>query len=168
MPYLLFIENKSMVYTYLKLFHILAVVVFLGNIIATIFWLHYSVRSKDENYLQHTLRGIKKTDRWFTLPSVIILFIGGLGAAMHGKLPIFGTGWILWSIVLLLVSGFAFSAKLAPIQRKMLKITEIRSDKPLFDDPGFTKLLNQWNLWAFIALITPVIAFVMMVLRHPA
>lgn len=157
-----------MVYTFLKFLHILAVVVFLGNIITAMFWMHFAAKSRDLAVIRHTIRGVIKADRYFTIPGVSVLFIMGLGAAMHGKVPIFETGWILWSLILLLVSGFAFSAVLAPLQRKMLRFVEEGEKTASFNWAEFGKLLSRWDLWGLIATLTPLAAFVMMVFRVPA
>jgi len=106
-----------MVYLYLKLFHVLFVIMFFGNIIVGIFWKMYAQKTKDPDKIAFTFKGIIKADKIFTMPGVIGLTIFGLGAAIYYDFPILGTGWILWSIILLIVSGLAFMGKLIPLLR---------------------------------------------------
>ena len=89
MPYLAF-----------KALHIVAVVVFLGNIITGIYWKRHADRTRDARLIAHTLEGINGSDRVFTIPGVVVIVIGGFGAAIVGGLPLLRTGWILWSLVL--------------------------------------------------------------------
>src|SRR2546425_958619 len=108
-----------MLYLGLKVLHLVAVVMFLGNITTGIFWKEHADRSRDPRIIAHALAGIIRSDRLFTIPGVIAIVIGGFGAAMTGHLPILRTGWILWSIVLFSLSGAAFGARVAPLQRRM-------------------------------------------------
>lgn len=147
----------------LRVLHLLAVVIFLGNITIGIFWMHFAAKSKDFKFISQTVKGIIRADRIFTLPSAALLLIAGLGSAMHQKMSIFGTGWILGSLIMFAISGFAFSAKLAPIQRKIYTYTS--GDKPEWNE--FSRMLKLWNFWGLVALITPLLAFLMMILKFP-
>src|SRR4030095_14039718 len=98
-------------YTYFKLIHLVAVTIFLGNIITGLFWMHMAVNTKDLKIISHTMKGIIKADRYFTIPGVIIITAGGFMAAIYGHFPILQTGWIFWSIVLFTISGLAFAFK---------------------------------------------------------
>jgi len=106
-----------MVYLYLKLFHVLFVIMFFGNIIVGIFWKMYAQKTKDPDKIAFTFKGIIKADKVFTMPGVIGLTIFGLGAATYYGFPLLGTGWILWSIILVIISGLAFMGKLIPLLR---------------------------------------------------
>jgi uncharacterized membrane protein len=101
------------VYLALKTLHILAVVLFLGNIITGVFWKIHGDRTGDPRVMAHTLDGIIRSDRWFTIPGVLLIIVFGLGAAMVAGLPILGTGWIWQSLILFGVSGIAFMAQVA-------------------------------------------------------
>ena len=101
-----------------KLLHVAAVVIFLGNISTGIFWAARAHRTRDLRLIASTFEGVIRSDRWFTIPGVIGIIAGGVGAAMSGGVPILGTGWILWSIVLFAISGLAYGM-VAPLQRKI-------------------------------------------------
>jgi len=151
-----------MVYLFLKLFHVLFVVMFLGNITVGVFWKMFAQKSKDPDKIAFTFKGIIKADRIFTLPGVIGITIFGIGGAVHGGLPILGTGWILWSIILFVISGAAFMAKVVPLQKK---IAALASDKEKFNWDEYHKLAKQWDFWGFVALLTPILATVLMILK---
>jgi len=135
---------------------------FLGNITVGIFWKMFAQKSKDPDKIAFTFKGIIKADRIFTMPGVIGIILFGIAGAVHGGYPILGTGWILWSIILFIISGIAFMAKLAPLQKQ---IAALASDKEKFNWDEYHKLAKQWDFWGLIALVTPFIAVLLMILK---
>jgi len=154
-------------YFYYKLIHVFAVVIFLGNIITGLYWMRIAVKTKELKIISHTMRGIIKADRYFTIPGIIIITTFGIMAAISAQFPIFHTGWIVWSIILFSISGIVFSIKVAPLQRKIYHLTSNKNGSPDFDWKNFDKIYFQWDVWGLIALVTPLIAFVMMILKIP-
>jgi uncharacterized membrane protein len=120
----------EMVYLYLKILHVLFVILFLGNITVGVFWKMFAQKTKDPDKIVFTFKGIIKADRIFTMPGVIGITLFGIGGAIHGGLPILGTSWILWSIILFIISGIAFMAKLVPLRKQ---IATLSSDKENFN-----------------------------------
>lgn len=153
-------------YLFLKLLHIFAVVLFLGNIIIGVFWKAIADKTRDPRIMAFTMDGIIRADRWFTVPGVILILIAGFGAAGIGRLPMIRTPWIFWSIVLFTISGIAFMAWLVPIQKKLRAVaTAGAEDASKMDWASYGKLSSQWKIWGLIALITPLIALVLMVMK---
>lgn len=158
-----------MVYNYLKLIHLISVMLFLGNIITGLFWMNIATRTKDLKLINFVIKGIIKSDRIFTIPGVIIITTGGFMGAIYGRLPILGTGWIFWSIIMFSISGLAFMFKVAPLQRKLYNLTlNTTNVTNQFDWGKFKKIYKEWDIWGIIATLTPLAAFVMMVLKKPA
>lgn len=151
-----------MAYSFIKLIHIIFVIIFLGNITIGLFWKMIAEKTKDPDKIAFAFRGIIKADRYFTMPGVIIITLFGVGLAMHAKLPILGTGWILWSIILFMISGIVFMAKLVPLQKKLAALA---SDKEKFSWDEYHKLSKQWDFWGYVALLTPWIAVILMVFK---
>jgi uncharacterized membrane protein len=156
-----------MAYIYLKLFHIIAVIIFLGNIFTGLFWMHVAVKSKDLKIISHTVKSVIKSDRLFTMPGVILLTTFGIIAAIKSHIPFLSTGWILWSIILFSISGIVFGAKVAPLQKKIMHLTVNQNSTRDFDWNNFNKVYLAWEIWGFIALITPFAALVLMILKIP-
>ncbi len=152
-------------YLTLKLLHIGAVIWFLGNIITGLFWKLHADRTKDPKFIVHTFEGIIRSDRLFTLPGVLVIVLAGVGAAMLGKIPLLSTGWLFWSIVLFTVSGLVFMMKLAPLQKQIVAFASMNSIQEAFDWQKYRSLSRAWELWGFVALITPILAMVLMVLK---
>ncbi len=151
-----------MIYNIWKLLHVLFVIIFLGNITLSIFWKMQADKSKDRLRIAYTFKNIIKADRIFTMPSVTFLIIFGMGAAMTRNYSLIETSWIFWSIILIIISAYAFMTKVVPIQKKILALAN-NEDKFSFDEYG--KLSKKWNIWGTVAVITPYIAVLFMVLK---
>lgn len=152
-----------MTYLLLKLVHVVAVILFLGNITTGIFWKAHADRMADPRIIAHALAGIIRSDRFFTIPGVVAIIVAGVAAALVGGYPILGTGWILWAIILFTVSGLAFMFQVAPLQVRLLEVASANE----FDQERYRALSRRWGFWGFISLITPLAALVLMVLKRP-
>lgn len=152
-------------YLALKLAHVFAVVIFLGNIITGLFWKAHADRTRDPRFIAHTFSGIIRSDRWFTIPGVIGIVVLGVAAAIVGRFPMLGTGWIFWSIVLFTVSGLSFGLRVAPLQRELLSLAQAGIDAEGIDWSRYRHLSRRWEAWGAFALLTPLLAMALMVLK---
>ena len=153
-------------YALLKLIHVFAVIIFLGNIITGLFWMRIADKTNNLSIISFTIKGIITSDKLFTIPGVIIITIGGLSAAIHGGIPLLKTGWIFWSLVLFYFSGLIFSWKLAPLQNKIYQLIK-NTNADNFNKVLYNSYLKQWEKWGLFAVLTPLCALVMMVLKIP-
>lgn len=153
-----------MSYLVLKTLHILFVIAFVGNITTGLFWARRAMRERDPRRVADTFDGIIQSDRVFTIPGVIGIVVTGIIAAVMGGLPILGTGWIFWPIVLFTISGIVFGAWVVPLQRR---IRELASSDSSSDSRWATieALFRRWEFWGALALLTPVAAAVIMVFK---
>lgn len=149
-----------------KLVHIIGVVIFLGNITTGLYWAWFANRQGEFATIGNTFAGIIKSDRWFTMPGVYAILIGGVGAAITGEIPILRTGWVLWPSILFAVSGIVFALFVAPLQKKIQRFV---TDVPKSDESWETYcgLYRRWEIWGLVAWTAPVIALVIMVLKLP-
>jgi uncharacterized membrane protein len=150
-----------MTYLLLKLLHIAAVVAFLGNITTGLFWHRHAARTRDPKLLGFTVDGIIRSDRIFTTPGVVVIVAGGFALALNAHFPILGTGWILWALILFSVSGLAFMFRVAPLQRQLRSYAQSAN----FDYAKYHALAVRWERWGLVALLTPLAALVLMVLK---
>jgi uncharacterized membrane protein len=153
-------------YPLYKLIHVFAVIVFMGNIYTGLFWMNRANKTRDLSIINHTMKNVILSDKYFTIPGVIIILVGGFGAALQNHLPLLKLGWIFYPIVLFSISGIAFSWKVAPLQKKIATVTKDKHDD--FDWVNYRKLYREWDMWGLVAIITPLIALAMMVLKLPA
>jgi len=152
-------------YLALKAVHVLAVALFLGNITTGIFWKAHADRTRDARIIAHMLDGIIGSDRLFTLPGVLLIVLAGFGAAGIGHLPLLRTGWIFWAIVLFTISGLAFMFQVAPLQRKLSALMHAGAQSGTPDWDAYHALSRRWEFWGAVALLTPLAALVLMVLK---
>ena len=150
-------------YLAMKTLHVLAVVLFLGNIITGLFWKAHGDRTADPRIISHTLQGIIRSDRWFTVPGVLLIIAFGVAAAVIGRLPLLGTGWIRYSVILFGVSGLAFMLQVAPLQRRLLALALVGVGGEPWDEAAYRRLSRRWEFWGAVAILTPLTALVLMV-----
>jgi uncharacterized membrane protein len=150
-----------MIYLIWKLLHVFAAIIFVGNITLGPFWKTASDKTKDRGKIADTLKNIIRADRLFTMPSVAFLIIFGFGAQMSAGYEM-ETPWIMWGLVMVIISAIAFMAKVVPLQKKMYALA---SDENKFNWEEYQKLSKQWNIWGSIATLAPYIAVILMVLK---
>jgi uncharacterized membrane protein len=149
-------------YLWLKLVHILAVVMFIGNIVTGVFWHRHALKTRDPRLIAHAMDGVIRSDRLFTVPGVILILASGIFAAIQGGFPILGTGWILWTLVLFGISGLVFGMRLAPLQRRMREFAQAGG---AFDHEAYHRQSKQWEFWGAVATGAPLIGLGLMVLK---
>ena len=152
-------------YIALKILHVAAVVIFLGNLVTGILWKMHGDQTEDPVIIRHTVAGLIRADRWFTIPGVVLILIGGFGAAMVGGLPLIRTKWILIGIVLFTLSGAAYMGRVVPVQRRMLQVARSGVETGQLDWEKYRALTRSWNVWGTIALLTPVLAMIAMIAK---
>lgn len=151
-------------YLALKLVHIAAVVAFLGNIATGLFWHAHAARTRDPRLLHHAMDGIIRSDKWITLPGVVLITVTGVLAAMHAGLPLLHTPWIAWSLALFTLSGLIYGVFLVPLQLQLRTLAR-NGVQGTFDYPRYRALALRWDLWGLVSLLAPLIAMVLMVLK---
>jgi len=152
-------------YPWLKVLHVVGVVIFLGNIITGLFWHAHAARTRDPRLLAHAMDGIIRADRLFTVPGVLLIIGSGLWAAMLAGYPLLGTRWIAWALALFAASGLAFGLRVAPLQVKLRALARAAEGPDDLDWPRYRRLARAWELWGALALLTPLAALVIMVLK---
>ena len=145
-------------YLILKLVHLAGVVLFLGNITVGVFWKRFSDATRNMAVMAHTIDAIIVADRLFTIPGIVILLIGGFGAAFAGNIPILSTGWILWALIAFILAGLAFG----PLSRTQRQLSVAAHTGNLEE---YERLSKNWDVWGLIALVLPFVAFALMILK---
>jgi uncharacterized membrane protein len=153
------------VYFACKTLHLLAVVMFLGNIVTGLFWKAHADRTGEPRIIAHTLDGIIRSDRWFTIPGVVAIVTFGILAAILGRFPLLRTPWILQSIVLFTLSGLAFGAQVAPLQVKLRNLAQSAAAGGAWDEAQYRRLSRRWEIWGLLAVAAPLLAFALMVFK---
>jgi hypothetical protein len=58
-------------------------------------------------------------------------------------------------------------AKVGPLQTKMKNYLEQNIDNNGYDKAQFTKYMKAWEWWGALSLLTPLLAFLLMILKWP-
>lgn len=153
-----------MLYLWLKSLHVVSVVLFLGNITTGIFWKMHADRTGDARARAQALDGIILSDRWFTLPGVVLIIATGVALALIGNIPLLSTKWVGWSLVLFGVSGIAFSVWVAPLQKKLRAVAQA-GIAGNFDSAEYARLSRSWDFWGAVATLAPLVALFLMVIK---
>jgi uncharacterized membrane protein len=152
-------------YLWLKLLHVAAVIAFLGNITTGLFWHAHAARTRDPRLIAHAMDGIIRSDRIFTVPGVVLIVLSGFATAIIGGYPIVRTPWILWSLVLFTISGLVFVVRVVPLQKELLALAQIGAEAASFDWAAYQAVAHRWERWGALALVTPIAALVLMILK---
>lgn len=153
-----------MTFLLIKLLHLVAVVLFLGNINTGVFWVHHLARRREPALLAEAMRGVIVSDRWITLPFVTLVIAAGVGAAVQAQLGLLRTPWILWGIVAISLSGLLF-VPLVRLQRRIVRVAGAANPDWAID---CAPLLRRWDLIGGLSLLLAWMALVLMVLKLPA
>lgn len=150
-------------YLWMKLLHLAAVTLFLGNITTGLFWVHRIKRRRSPAALADAMDGIIGSDRLFTIPAVVAILIGGFAAAAFGGMRVLQVGWIAWGLAMFALSGLLF-LPLSVLQRR-IRAYAGREDA---DWNVCRSMLRRWDILGAASLAPAWIAFVLMVLKVPA
>ena len=150
----------------LKVVHILAVILFLGNITLAMVWKLDADRTRNPAIMAHVLNGVVLGDRWITVPSAVILAVSGVAMAILSRLPPLHVGWIWQSLLLFVLSGALYVFPIGPDQRRMLALAHAASKKPsAMDWSNYTRLSRRWLRTGALAILAPAVAVALMVLK---
>jgi uncharacterized membrane protein len=150
-------------YLLLKSFHILGVILFLGNIIVTGFWKAFADYSKEWKIIAFSQRLVTYTDVTFTTLGVCLIAVTGVLMAkfyadfQHIK-------WIVWGLELFIASGLIWLLILIPIQFKLYAITKKFTSNESIPKKYWT-LEKMWMVFGSIATFLPLMNLYWMVFK---
>jgi len=149
-----------------RLFHVLAVVLFLGNLTTSLFWAAQASRTRNPAVVAHTFRSIRRSDLWFTLPGAFGIIVGGISAALRMELSIFGTGWVVWAIGLLGIGLVVLATVRVGLQRDLQELVGSGAgDEVPWKE--YDLLYRYWRTWTWIAIAGPLGSVLLMTYRPP-
>ena len=146
-----------------NLLHIVGVILFFAGFFGALLSQRFVDRTRDPRIVAHTFKIMNFNDRWLTPVSIVLILIGGFGAASRAGLSVVQTGWIFWSLVLFGISGVIFLALALPLQHKIEEMATSGQDE--FDWAAYGHLSRSWSRWAHLAFVAVVVALVMMVFK---
>jgi len=147
-----------------KFLHLLAVAIFLGNMVAGVFWKVCAERRKIAVVMATAQRTLLLSDFCIALPAAATLYFSGRMAAASQNLNLGSTPWIHWSILLFAASGIPWILLMIPLQLKQLKM--VTNLSPSEEIPKTYWVYSRlWFVSAFTAKLLPIIALYFMVAK---
>lgn len=103
-------------YLLLKSLHLLGVVLFLGNVILTLWWKLMANRTRQPAVIAFAQRQVTLTDYLFTFGGAGLVLVSGVANVWLSDGGLLQARWIGWGSALFLVSGLLWLCVLIPIQ----------------------------------------------------
>ncbi|WP_426752487.1 DUF2269 family protein [Myxococcus sp. Y35] len=148
----------------LKLLHLIAVVVFLGDIVVTAVWRLLADRTREPRVIAYALRLVKITDTYLLVPSVFTLAVTGMLRAHLEGIPLWTNPALAAGQVCFMLCGVVWSQTLRPIQARQLAMAEsLGAAGAAFDD--YLLLTKKWFRWGILAMALAFGSMVLMVLH---
>ena len=146
--------------------HILAAVVFVGNIITAAFWKTRADRSGNLETIAITARSLLQADYVFTAPGIVVLLATGIGMVglSAGSWARFQEPWLGGSFVLLIITGIIWLAVLLPQLRRMVRLAQEGADAGVLS-PEYRRASRIWSMFGGIATLLPILILFLMVFK---
>ncbi len=148
----------------LLVLHILAAVVFVGNIITAAFWKAQADRSGNLETIAITARSLLKADYIFTAPGIVVLLATGIWMVGLSDWARFQEPWLGGSFVLLIITGIIWLAVLLPQQRRMVRLAQEGADAGVLS-PEYRRAGRIWSMFGGIATLLPILILFLMVFK---
>lgn len=144
----------------LKALHVIAAVLFVGNVVVTGIWaaLVFGARSRAADF-RVAARAIWVTDVLFSIGAAALLVGTGIAQALSRGMPLLGTPWIRDSIGALALSTVLWLVVLLPAQRAMSRAAAAD------DDAALAPAFRRWTVWGWLATAPLVLAVWRMVAK---
>jgi len=151
-------------FLFLRLLHLLGVILFVGNIVTAALWKVRADASGDLRAIAYAQRGVMFADYVFTAPGAALILVTGLWMASLSDRNILQTGWLLTALVLLVVTLLIWLFELLPVQRGLIRVADeaVRTGQL---DPVFKGLSLRWTIFGMLATLLPLVNVYLMVFK---
>jgi len=155
---------RNVLYLTFKFLHVFGVIILVGNVTVTAVWKVFADRTREASVVAFGQRLVTITDWFLTVGGIVLLVIGGYGAAMVSNLDLLGARWLVWGQVLLAISGLIWMAILIPAQ--MRQATAARAFANGGEIPAsYRRDASRWLFWGIVATVPLVVALWVMVFK---
>lgn len=158
------VQNSLALYTIFKFIHVLGAVILVGNVTVTAVWKVFADRTHDAKVVAFGQRLVTITDWSLTVGGIVLIIVGGYGAAFVGRVNLFEARWLLWSQILFAVSGIMWAGILIPAQIRQARMARAFASGGEIP-AAYRRDARLWLWWGIIATIPLVIALWLMVVK---
>jgi len=151
-------------FLFLRLLHLLGVIVFVGNIVTAALWKARADASGDLHAIAYAQRGVMFADYVFTAPGAALILVTGLWMADLSDRNILQTGWLFAALILLIVTVLIWLFELLPVQRRLIRVADeaVRAGQL---DSVFKALTTRWTIFGIVATLLPLVNVYLMVFK---
>ena len=150
-------------YLLLKTIHVVAAIVFVGNVVATAVWKTLADRTQDPRVVAFGQRLVTVTDFVLTGPGAVAVLITGLLMMRSYQVPLVEILWLLWGLILFGAAGLLWVAVLVPVQLKQARLVRDLGDGEIPEE--YWRLDRVWAVVGMVATLLPLINVYLMVMK---
>lgn len=155
-------------YRWVKLLHLLGVLLFVGNLLVTAVWKTLADRTRDPAIVAFAQRLVGVTDIVFTGPGAGLVAASGVLMGMSYAVEYDGAfwrvGWIAWGLALFAMSGLIWVVVLVPVQIRQSALASVFAQDGRIPDE-YWRLSRIWAVAGALATLLPFVNLYLMVLR---
>ena len=151
-----------MEYAVVKFLHIVSSTVLFGTGLGTAYFMWQANLSGDVAAIAHTSNRVVRADWLFTMPTVILQPLTGIGLMQLAGLPL--TPWITLSLALFLLAGLCW----LPVVWLQMRMRDLANDALLHGGPiapAYTRYARIWFWLGVPAFSAMVLIFFLMVIK---
>jgi uncharacterized membrane protein len=152
-----------MEYLTVKWVHIVSSTLLFGTGLGSAFYMFFTSRTRDPRVIAVVVKYVVIADWLFTAPTVIIQPLSGFYLMHLAGFPL-TSPWILWSIVLFLVTGAAW-LPVVWMQIRMRRIAEDAARAGTALPDTYARFLRAWVALGVVAFVAMVAIFYLMVAK---
>ncbi|MWC28141.1 DUF2269 family protein [Paenibacillus sp. MMS18-CY102] len=146
----------------LLFFHVLGVILLLGNAFTVTFWKLRADYSNDLSLKLQTVKNIMILDYIFTLPAIVMILGTGHLLAGRAGYSVFAWSWLGISYGLFILSGVIWLFALLPLQSRMIREGKLSYEQNVMTK-AFSRASRTWNFYGVLATLTPIASMILMV-----
>jgi uncharacterized membrane protein len=148
----------------MKILHVLAAVVLLGNLIMAPFWRKRMAISDGLQARANANRSVRVADFLFTLPGWVVVLVTGLIMAIQGGFFRSGDKWLHVSVFFFLVWLVAWHAGTMRARKAMIaQANEAVASGQAAE--ALTQHERQWARWSYVSALVAVLILILMVVQ---
>lgn len=151
-----------MLYATFKFLHVLGAIILVGNVTVTAVWKVFADRTHDPRVVAFGQRLVTITDWSLTAGGIVLIIVGGYGAALTAGMDLLGSKWLVWGQVLFAISGTIWAAILIPAQVRQARAARAFAAGGEIPE-GYRKDSRRWLVWGILATVPLVVAVWLMV-----
>ncbi len=150
-------------YLFVKALHIMSSVLMVGTGFGTAYYLFFTNRIGRVSSIADVARLVVRADWWFTTPAVIFQPLSGIWLAYIAGWPL-TTPWLLWSIVLFVLTGACW-LPVVWLQLRLAKIARETDERNEALPAIYWRYARYWEWLGYPAFVAMLGVYFLMVMK---